>query len=295
MANELITTSLYLTMSQSMPRFLIIICTLTLVCACATKVTTNGTPPDKKPTVKKPEPVTLKSSQAPLPEETAVSQPAASLEKPAKPRHIQQKPAEVKPLPKPEKKIATPSKPKPPVQKQPTQAPKKPVAKPKKPAPTKTPAPAPVFVIPKITPAGLPITVMDWVIDKPDSRTRYCTLKSTSRQIDDGAGKSPVYLLVSPKHMMVVTKSDIDLTYPNSGLILDEGKRFTFDRVMNATNAVIENNYQSVINTMENAKIAAVELGFWPTWPHTQSYRATIPVAGFKHAYDTWQACNKKL
>lgn len=254
---------------------------------------------------------TVKVKPAKLPDvaTTAPTQSAAPLSH-KEPAAVTPKASTTEPIEQPSKPLLKPTPPSVSVD----SSPKKPVEKTvQKPKPENTttkkvvaklpktiieqPKPVPA-VIPKITVEleSLPIAIGSWTLDKPALLDQeFCTLKSETVIIKDGAGGTPIYILVQPTSILIPTKSNIDLSYPNSQLMVANKAAFQFDGVEKETIAVVNKQYNSVINSLKKAKIATAELGFWPSWPKTQSYRADINVVGFNQAYSAWQDCNRLL
>ncbi|MCG8673538.1 MAG: hypothetical protein MI867_29390 [Pseudomonadales bacterium] len=148
--------------------------------------------------------------------------------------------------------------------------------------------------IPAITLDLLPLQIGDWTIDRSKKKPEQCSITSTTTKLEDGAGGTPVTIIVDRPAVIIKTKSDIDLSYTSSQLKLDDTS-FKYDSVIAVTSAQIKTNYVAVIDALKSANIAIVELGFWPSWPQTQTYQATIPNRGFASAYGALEQCDKVL
>ena len=150
--------------------------------------------------------------------------------------------------------------------------------------------------VPEVNLEALPIVIASWIVDKPDDISgTHCLLRTPNAQIEDGVGGSPISLVISPNMILIPTKSNVDLSYDNSQLSLDSGISVALEAVQKETNVTIEKQYLTVINSLKAAKLATIEIGFWPSWPQTHTYKVDIPVTGFSTAYQAWQDCNKIL
>ena len=192
----------------------------------------------------------------------------------------------------------------PPAKPEPVSDARKPIKQQPLAAPTDEPAPAPEKATPapvepepltaEITLEDLPVKVQNWLVDRPPAGQSDCLLKTSPMQIEDGAGGTPLVLEFNKDSLVVATRSNIDLTYENSQITIGDDA-YAFEFLDNETNAVIRNGLPRVINALDNARIASVTLGFWPSWPKTTLYELQVPVAGFTQAYHAWQSCNRLL
>ncbi len=141
---------------------------------------------------------------------------------------------------------------------------------------------------------SLPLTIKGhWILDLDDpADTKQCILKSQSVQIDDGQGGTPLLILYTMKQLTIKTKSNIDPSYPGTGLEIN-GEKFALETISNETNVLFRTQFDQITQALNKGSIAKVTLGFWPTWPHTQSYSQEVPVSGFTQAYHALQRCNQ--
>lgn len=195
-----------------------------------------------------------------------------------------------------------------PVEKQTDQVeqPAKPVAAPKI---TKAPAkPAAVSPAP-ITPATpespisappiqfsldqLPLTIHNtWILSGGQDA---CSLKTVPVKMEDGAGKTPVFLQLSSASWLLSTKSDIDLSYSNTGLFFDNGIHIPLESLEKDTKIRFTEQKDKLTEALKTATSMQVTLGFWPTWPVTEPHTHTLPVAHFPQALAAWETCNQRI
>lgn len=208
------------------------------------------------------------------------------------------KPA-AKPTPAPTPVAAATPKPaaKPVAVTKPAPQPKPPVASPiETPASADKPAtlatitpPAPI----KVSLDNLPLTIGDaWILDRTEAS---CSLSSKPVQLDDGQGGTPVTLQITPDSLRITTISDIDTTYEKTGITIDQHEHFDLETVDRRTNLVFTRQKNRLLNVMQNSQQFTLTLGFWPTWPQTQTYSVDIPLQDFASAMTALNTCNRLL
>ncbi|MBV1883405.1 MAG: hypothetical protein KUG82_17325 [Pseudomonadales bacterium] len=153
-------------------------------------------------------------------------------------------------------------------------------------------APPPI----KVTLESLPLYFKGWTLDYANNildSTQQCILNSASSTLEDGAGGTPFYLQVTPQTIVAVTKSNIDLKYPDTGIQIDLNKKRVVDRLFNETSVIFEKSIYTLLTQLKQGQLATVTLGFWPTWPISQSHQALIELNEFSQAYQALLACNR--
>lgn len=151
------------------------------------------------------------------------------------------------------------------------------------------PPPAPI----KVSLDNLPLTIGDaWILDRNEAN---CSLASKPVQLDDGQGGTPVTLQITPDSLRITTISDIDTTYEKTGITIDKGQHFNLETVERRTNLVFTQQKNRLLNVMQNGQQFTLTLGFWPTWPQTQTYSVDIPLQNFASAMTALKTCNRLL
>ena len=215
----------------------------------------------------------------PVPQ-TAAKTPATRQPAPAKP---EPKPVETAPLPE---KNASPTKPADSVALAATKT--APVAQ-EPAAPVTTPASEAI----KVSLDNLPLSIHgQWTLDRNESR---CVLHSAVQKMEDGQGGTNVQLQLSPTEFTFTTQSDIDLSYSGTGIRIDGGTPFALENVERRTNLAFSRQRSALLGAMKTGQQLELSLGFWPTWPVTQTYSTRFPLQHFASAYTAWETCNKLL
>ncbi|MFT6898753.1 MAG: hypothetical protein ACJA13_003179 [Paraglaciecola sp.] len=150
----------------------------------------------------------------------------------------------------------------------------------------------PVTVV-EFTLEKLPITIFNtWVLK---SNANTCSLHSLDYKIDDGVGMSIVSLVLNTDSWILETQSDIDTSYSGTGLDLDTGEHFNLEQIVKETNVRFIDQYQSLNRALKSAKTLRVTLGFWPTWPVSNTKSTDLKVSYFDIAFKAWENCNQRL
>ncbi len=135
-----------------------------------------------------------------------------------------------------------------------------------------------------------------WSLDRrpnPVTNRTECILSSRSNSIFDGYEQTNIQLLLTLESIYVKTGSNIDLGYPGTGMRVDNGTLRPFDGVTKTTNAEMSRNVKALYASMEPGTNVVVRLGFWPTWPVTETREASFPLEGIAEAIRALQACDQ--
>lgn len=135
-----------------------------------------------------------------------------------------------------------------------------------------------------------------WVLDiRPDQmgNDRRCLLYSKKTPIFDGRDTTSIRLQVTTDAIVVNSDANIDTSYPGLGMRVDSGKLMPFDP--NLLNERTIRIVEPVQVAMTQGSKLNVFLGFWPTWPVTETQSTTIDLTGFKNAFSALKACSAAL
>ena len=150
---------------------------------------------------------------------------------------------------------------------------------------------------PTVTLESLPMTFGNqWTLDRapnPISGKTECILTSESVNIFDGYEQTDVQLYLTSGAIFAKTQSNIDLSYPETGLRVDSSGLRAFEKVAKLTNAVISSDVDGVLASMVPGQQVVVRLGFWPTWPMTSTREVIFQLEGFPEALRGLQACEE--
>ena len=152
----------------------------------------------------------------------------------------------------------------------------------------------------KIQPLSLSILPMrfgtSWTLDRrpnPVTKTTECLLISDPVTIADGYENTKVQVLLTTGILYVKTGSNIDLGYPQSGIQIDDGPVWAFDSVIKETSAKLDTHYKEVVSQFGFGKTVSAHLGFWPTWPMTETREASFSLKGVEDSISRLTECEK--
>jgi hypothetical protein len=127
----------------------------------------------------------------------------------------------------------------------------------------------------------------------PLSQKSVCLLRSSEQTINDGQTTTPIRLIYNGMAFIAVTKSNIDVSYPDVGLRVDRQSAHQVDRVANNTKAVFETEIEGIRDEFIGGRTGRLTLGFWPTWPKTETVVTDFSLVGFSRAYKAFQHCEQ--
>jgi hypothetical protein len=130
--------------------------------------------------------------------------------------------------------------------------------------------------------------VLDIGSDERDGATR-CLVLSPPVAIFDGYEPSQIKLQITQDAVLVEANSNIDISYPSLGLSVDGTQTVPFEAELLSKRVIY--TLQPVQTAMAGGEQLTVSLGFWPSWPVTETQRTSLTLNGFKQAYAALQRC----
>jgi len=129
--------------------------------------------------------------------------------------------------------------------------------------------------------------------EDPYAGTNGCVLRSRQLDMPDGYHGARVQLTLGEKALSVVTDSNIDPSYPGQGIAVDGGAPIAPDAPFpyHGQGAVFILDRDDLVQQFRRGSTAELALGFWPTWPITETQRLNISLRGFSAAHDAFLAC----
>jgi len=146
-----------------------------------------------------------------------------------------------------------------------------------------------LFTIPAFAVGNWSVTIAE----DPVTHTVACLLESRTHTIDDGQTDTPVKLIFNGKQVYATTKSDIDISYPEIGLTIDKHDAHQFSKVHKNNIAIFASTAESIHKEFIAGKNAKLALGFWPTWPKTQTRIINFDLIGYTKAHQQFEECQK--
>lgn len=143
-----------------------------------------------------------------------------------------------------------------------------------------------------------PPSLAEWHVERtpdPESGVDRCLLLSSEQRLFDGYIDTPIQLRIDRQQLLIVTDSNIDPAYPDQGIQVDDNPRLLADELpYRATMARFESSHAALIGQFVRGYRAVVSLGFWPTWPITETRSATFDLRGFTKAYESLTTCEAR-
>lgn len=155
----------------------------------------------------------------------------------------------------------------------------------------------PVAVTDATEPEATDAAINGWRVERgtdPVSGTTGCLLTAGPFEMPDGYGIALVRLIFGPRGLLVTTDSNLDPEYPAQGLRVDDealilpDSPFPFDR----QHAQFLAAAPELIEQFRRGLEATLSLGFWPTWPMTETQHLQISLLGFSRAHNEFLACS---
>jgi hypothetical protein len=128
------------------------------------------------------------------------------------------------------------------------------------------------------------------VFDDQGVRGR-CVLESAPQSIDDGHGETRIFLQLDEQWLRVITDSNIDVSFDDIALRVDDKEPIPMDGVQADTQVLFEESIATIIEQFIPGLKVDIHLRFWPTWPTTGVKKATFSLIGFTAAYEQLPAC----
>lgn len=125
---------------------------------------------------------------------------------------------------------------------------------------------------------------------QPDPVTRQprCLLTSETQTTPAGHDDStPVFLVFNGSSLLVVTQSDLDSSFADLQLVVDDKPPLRSDKVIRKTDLAFDQNTPELVQLLRSGRQITVYLRFWPTWPATQTFPVRFNLSGFSKAHDS--------
>jgi hypothetical protein len=141
-----------------------------------------------------------------------------------------------------------------------------------------------------------PATGFSWTDDvtkDPLTRQERCLLRSEVQTIQDGYGETPVSLVINDEALLVVTESQIDPSFGDLEVVVDDKAPLKTAKVAKDKVLVFDHDRAMLIDQFKAGAWATIYLRFWPTWPATQRFPAKFTLKGFTKAYSDFERCRE--
>jgi len=138
----------------------------------------------------------------------------------------------------------------------------------------------------------LPYSFGNWTLERnwDNQHPQTCRLRSARIPVNDGYDTSWLWAEILPDGLNFYTGSNIDLSYEGSGVQFDSGATQPFSGVISASAVRLAGNYSA---TLKSSASLTVYLGFWPTWPKTQTRKIDLSTGNLLQAVTAFEECQQ--
>jgi len=144
----------------------------------------------------------------------------------------------------------------------------------------------------KVDLAKLPLLIgTHWTLSRDADTDEQCALSYRKVVMNDGQGETPVFVIITQDKVLFKTKSNIDVTYKQTGLTIDDLPQLPIEKLYNDFSISYKLQYQALVDRMKVGEQAVLTLGFWPSWPVTQTYSIKLALGEFSAAQQALMTC----
>jgi len=138
----------------------------------------------------------------------------------------------------------------------------------------------------------LPILIgSNWTLSRDANTDGQCALSYRKIVMDDGQGETPVMVIISQDEALFKTKSNIDVSYEQTGVTIDDQPQLPIEKLHNDFSISYKAQYQTLVERMKKGDQAVLTLGFWPSWPVTHTYSVNLGLGEFATAQQALLTC----
>ena len=136
----------------------------------------------------------------------------------------------------------------------------------------------------------LPYSIGGWVLERnwDNQHPEICRLRSERQTLDDGYDTTYLWAEILPNEINIYTGSNIDLTYEGSGLQIGAGTVQPFSGFLSETAVTIAGDFNT---ELEKSDTLTVFMGFWPTWPKTETRKVNLSTGSLPQAMLAFKQC----
>jgi hypothetical protein len=138
-----------------------------------------------------------------------------------------------------------------------------------------------------------PAAQAGWMLQENTAQGNGCTLETAEITMEDGYQETRVRLNINADRLLVITKSNIDTSFGDTALQVDNRDAIRPDTVVDEQNVIFASGIDTIVTQFRKGNSVSIHLRFWPTYPETQQYKAVFSLIGFTRAWNEYQQCRK--
>ena len=146
-----------------------------------------------------------------------------------------------------------------------------------------------------LTVVGGPAGAEEWTVKtvpRTDGSGTRCVMESARQSLSDGYQDTTAYVTVDAKSVTVTSASNLDGSFSDVGMIIDQEPLVPMDRLAGIKTAQFDAKYGRLVELFKAGVRLRVQLRFWPEWPATGTHSATFSLIGFTKAYGELAGCH---
>ena len=116
-------------------------------------------------------------------------------------------------------------------------------------------------------------------------------MESGRQSLSDGYQDTTAYVTVDARSVTVTSASNLDGSFSDIGVIVDQEPLVPMDRLAGMKTAQFDTKYGHLVQLFKGGARLRVQLRFWPEWPATGTHAATFSLIGFTKAYGELAGC----
>ncbi len=144
----------------------------------------------------------------------------------------------------------------------------------------------------KLTLDLLPYAFSGWTLEHnwDNQHPDTCRLRSDKISINDGYETSYLWAEVLPDQIKLHTGSHIDLEYEGSGVQFGFKPAVPFSGLVTETAVQVKGDF---VTQLATTSTMTVYIGFWPTWPKTETQKVSLSLDAMTQAVPAFEQCLK--
>jgi hypothetical protein len=128
-------------------------------------------------------------------------------------------------------------------------------------------------------------------VPRMDGSGSRCVIESARQSLSDGYQDTTAYVTVDDKSVTVTSASNLDPSFSDIGLIVDQQPLVPMDALSGTKTAQFDTHYGHLVELFKAGSRLRVQLRFWKEWPTTGTHAATLSLIGFTKAYGELAGC----
>jgi hypothetical protein len=116
-------------------------------------------------------------------------------------------------------------------------------------------------------------------------------VESVRQALPDGYQTTTAYVMVDDRSVAVTSGSNLDPSFSDIGLVVDQEPLVPMDRLVGVKTALFDSKYARLIELFKAGLRLRVQLRFWPEWPATGTHSMSVSLIGLTKAYGDLAGC----